>query len=461
MAALDEEAVVSRLIQEDLQATGVAPVIVVLAQEPAQASAAAAAANDAAEISQYFVTSELSQESALLFDATARVAEVGLSRRRVRSAGRPRGATAALTAAANFRGRPSVADAPVPEAEPPPLVRYYPNLGVALGNVTREGLAALRRDDRVSQVTGAPRIGLIRPTTVKAATLRSQLTWGIRRLGIPALWTQGLTGKGVTVGHLDTGVDGRHPTLRNAIGSYAEFDLFGRQIVPDPPPQDSNDHGTHTAGTIAGRPQRNRGIGVAPGAMLASAAVIEGGQVVARVLGGMDWCVGQGVRVLSMSLGLRGSVNDFLPLTQILRARSVLPVFAVGNEGPGTSRSPGNYAESLSVGASDRGNNIADFSSSQRFRRARDPIVPDIVAPGLDVLSAKPGGGYQSMSGSSMATPHIAGLAALLFEANPAATVDQVEAAILDASHLEPGWSPERAGRGVPDARRALKILTA
>jgi subtilisin family serine protease len=195
--------------------------------------------------------------------------------------------------------------------------------------------------------------------------------------------------------------------------------------------------------------------------MLASAAVIEGGQVVARVLGGMDWCVGQGVRVLSMSLGLRGSVNDFLPLTQILRARSVLPVFAVGNEGPGTSRSPGNYAESLSVGASDRGNNIADFSSSQRFRRARDPIVPDIVAPGLDVLSAKPGGGYQSMSGSSMATPHIAGLAALLFEANPAATVDQVEAAILDASHLEPGWSPERAGRGVPDARRALKILTA
>ena len=96
----------------------------------------------------------------------------------------------------------------------------------------------------------------------------------------------------------------------------------------------------------------------------------------------------------------------------MLRARGILPVFAVGNEGPGTSRSPGNYSEALSVGASDEDDLVADFSSSQQFRRPGDPRVPDIVAPGVGVISTVPGGGFAEKDGSSMATPHIAGLAA-------------------------------------------------
>lgn len=261
------------------------------------------------------------------------------------------------------------------------------------------------------------------------------------------------------MGHLDTGVDGKHPALRRALAAFAEFDDFGRRVRPIPRPHDTDDHGTHTAGTIAGRPVQGRSIGMAPKALLCSAIVIEGGDVVARVLGGMDWAIGQGVKILSMSLGFRGWWDDFLPLTRILRARGILPVFAVGNEGPGTSRSPGNYSEALSVGAVDPNRRVASFSSSDRFRRLRDPVVPDLLAPGVDVVSAKPRGGYQAMDGTSMATPHVAGLAALLWQARPAASVARLEQAILRSCVLPPGASPARYGKGIPHGPTAMQFL--
>jgi subtilisin family serine protease len=176
----------------------------------------------------------------------------------------------------------------------------------------------------------------------------------------------------------------------------------------------------------------------------------------------MNWAVGKGVKVLSMSLGVPGYHEQWRPVTQILRQRGVLPVFAIGNEGPGTSRSPGNYPEALSVGAMDRNRVVADFSSSQRFLRPDDPLVPDLVGPGVDVISAKPtnaGGGFQSMDGTSMATPHIAGLAALLFQAKPTATLEEVENAIYASCSGGPGLPPDRADRGFPNAPRAVENL--
>jgi len=187
--------------------------------------------------------------------------------------------------------------------------------------------------------------------------------------------------------------------------------------------------------------------------------VIEGGDAVARILGGMDWAVGLGVRVLSMSLGIRGLVADFLDIVDVLRDNGVLPVIAVGNEGPGTSRSPGNYPKALSVGAIDSTGNVADFSSSQRFKRRFQPLAPDLVAPGVDVVSARPGGGWRTLSGSSMATPHVAGLAALLLEARPALTVAKLERAIFASAHRGT-LDVERVNRGPVDGLRALTALT-
>lgn len=431
----------AQIIQE-LRARGVAQVIVILraavepevvaavcgASGPRMKAALAPAAKAARELGEYFVASEMS-----LPDAVSRS---------VIAAGR-------RTTAAR------------PRARHPAPVRYFEHLGVLLGTVSRDGLAALRSDPRVRAVTGAPPLSLVRPHRIAPARLTRKTTWGIEALGVPALWKDGLTGKGVLVGHLDTGADGRHPALRGAVAAFAEFDALGRPRRPAPRPYDTDDHGTHTAATIAGRPTNGRMVGVAPGAALASAIVIEGGDVVARVLAGMDWAVGQGVRILSMSLGFRGWWEDFRPLVRLLRARNILPVFAVGNEGPGTSRSPGNYPEAVSVGAFGEGGGVAGFSSSQRFRRLRDPIVPDLVGPGVDVISARPGGGYQSMDGTMMAAPHLAGLAALLLEARPGATESQVERAVLRSCALRPGMPRDRAGRGIPDAAAALAILMA
>lgn len=348
-------------------------------------------------------------------------------------------------------------------------MHVFPNLGLMLGTVDKDGLKKLRQSKQVARVRGAPIFSLIRPTEppVSVSALSTDVTWGIQDLGIPDLWSQGLSGAGVLVGHLDTGIDGRHRVFNGAIEEFMEFDLLGFPVNPRPDPWDSGDHGTHTAGTIAGRAVNGRHIGVAPGAKLLSGMVIEGGDAVARVLAGMDWIVSSGARVLNMSLGFRGFVDDFLDVTAILRERGVLPVFASGNEGPGFTRSPGNYSEALSVGAYGLNGNrreVAGFSSSQRFARSDDPVVPDLVAPGVNVISAKPGGNnnrYQAMPGTSMATPHVSGLAALLFEAKPTATVDEVEAAILGSCVRPASMTGARAGRGVPNAAKALQLLTA
>lgn len=457
----------SSYLTESMKASGVASVIVVLSAPPAPTAAAvstkaSAASTTADDLAKYFVSSELSHDRALVAAKLAGSASLGrlAAQRRVSAAdgGRTRRAPGRRRSASVPEvERPAVTDAEL--TDPPAAVRVYANLGVAFGTVDRAGLAALRKDPNVQSVNAAPQISLIHPDRIATARLAGRSTWGLRALGVKRLWDKGLTGKGIRVAHLDTGVDGKHPALKPAVKVFAQFDDFGRQVVPDPSPWDSGEHGSHTAGTIAGRPVNGSYMGVAFGADLASAMVIEGGQVVARVLGGMDWAVGRGARVLSMSLGFRGYWPDFEDLTTILRNRGLLPVFAVGNEGPGTSRSPGNYATVLSIGAVDRQGEVPDFSSSQRFARSVNPLVPDIVAPGVDVISAKPGGGFQAMDGTSMATPHVAGLAALLFEAKPDATPNEVEHAITTSAQLEPQMPPERAGSGMPNAERALATL--
>jgi subtilisin len=409
-------------IQEQLKVSGIAQVIVVL-KAPAEATATASA------LGKHFHLAETAPQTA-------------------------------MAAALAFRkgGRKG-------KVSRPPAMRVYEHLGIMLGMVDKAGLAALRADKKnVSEVSSAPIFSLIRPSVrLAAASPKTTVTWGIAALEAHLLWKQNITGKGVLVGHLDTGADGKHPALKSAIANFAEFDMLGNMMSPAPKAHDSGEHGTHTAATIAGRPVTIGGkkshVGVAPEAKLVSALVIEGGDVIARVLGGMNWAVGKGVKVLSMSLGLRGFHSDFQPVTQILRQKGILPVFAVGNEFAGTSRSPGNYPEALSVGAMDRNKVVADFSSSQRFLRPLDPLVPDLVGPGVDVISAKPGGGFQSMDGTSMATPHIAGLAALLFQAKPSATPDEVEKAIYDSCEGGAGLQKDRANRGFPNAPRALAKL--
>ncbi len=353
--------------------------------------------------------------------------------------------------------RRSAAAATRSTMSPPDRLRIYPKLGLAVGFADAEGLEKTRKHAQVSDVVAAPQISLIRPVESRPGRLTVKPSWGIRRLRVDELWAAGFDGNGIVVGHLDTGIDGNHPALDGAIDEFAEFDLNGHR-VPGADAWDSDDHGTHTAGTIVGRPL-NGAFGVAPGAKVASGMVIEGGQVVNRILAGMEWIAEKQVRILSMSLGLRGFTTAFEVIVNALREAEILPIIAVGNESLNTSRSPGNYPMALSVGASNQDDLVAGFSSSQLFNREQDPIVPDIVAPGVGILSCVPGDRYRKKNGTSMATPHIAGLAALLLQARPEATIEQLETAILDSCTRPATMSEMRANRGIPDAVEAFTAL--
>jgi subtilisin family serine protease len=341
-------------------------------------------------------------------------------------------------------------------------IDYYPNLGVMLGTVDAAGLAALADNGKeVRAVMPAPDFTLIRPFEEDDAALAGPPpgeSWALQRIKAPALWDKGFTGAGVTVGHLDTGVDKSHPAIKHAVDAFAHFDLTGKQ-VEKAPAVDSKQHGTHTAGIIAGKPFGGSTFGVAPGASLASALVIEGGDKPKRIFAGLNWCVGQGVRIINISLGLTIFEASLSAVIRIVRQRGILPVAAIGNEGFQTSRTPGNLPESLSVGATDELDNIWFNSSSQLLPETPKRNVPSVIAPGAMIWSSVPGAGMKALSGTSMAAPHITGLAALLMEAKPDKTIDEIEKAIFASCARPDHITTARGNRGIPDGVAALEAL--
>jgi subtilisin family serine protease len=286
----------------------------------------------------------------------------------------------------------------------------------------------------------------------------SDPTWGLVRMRAPEIWQRGFTGRHIVVAHLDSGADSQHPALQTAIGKWAEFDSSGKPVDVQGPYADGDDHGTHTAGTLAGR--RIDGspiVGMAPDVELIDARIVGHGDTIVRVLAGMNWALEKGARVLNLSVGFPGWKASFESIIRILRANHLLPVVAIGNDGAERTRSPGNFPTVLSVGATDEHDKVAPFSGSHK---PGDPGTgPMVCAPGVKVLSAKPGGGYREADGSSMATPHIAGLAALLFSARPDATIEQVEQAIIGACTRTAGEDPLRIGAGIPDGIAALDAI--
>jgi len=434
-------------IKEQIEATGHARVMVVLKQvtrrvkgrvQLAMAETQDRQHESAAKLMRYFKSFDDSRANLIL-------------RERSSSLSRP-----SMSASAEDDGAALGASAlPMPEPQGESRsVRYFPILGVLLGTVDQEGFdALLQAKDEVSALSVPPEFSLIRPLpddSVALAGIPPGVSWGLNRMRIPELWDDGLTGEGVLVGHLDTGVDADHPALVGAVNVYAEFDDIGEQIV-DAPTQDSGFHGTHTAGLIAGRPIDGTSFGAAPGAMLASASVIEGGDIPARVIAGLEWSLGQGCRLINLSLGVRGYDPAFSSIMTLLRQRGALPIAAVGNEGPVTSRSPGNYVQVVSVGACNEADGVWTGSSSQTIAHPRR-VAPDLIAPGERVWSCVPGNRTALLSGTSMAAPHVSGLAALLMEHRPEATIVEIERAILDSCQRPPGASTIRASRGIPNA---------
>jgi hypothetical protein len=264
--------------------------------------------------------------------------------------------------------------------------------------------------------------------------------------------------KRIGVGTLDTGIDAGHPVLRNRLAGFLYVDEDG---FADPCRNafDSDVHGTHTATLVCGARRGRVRIGVGSNAWLYYAAVIEGGRVPVRMLVGLDWLLKQPLRVLHLPLGITNRTPLFLDVLESFRRRDVVVVCAIGNSGSGRADTPGWYPSVLSVGACDDDGNPAPFSGSDYDSTTEQCRKPDVLAPGVDILSAEPGGGWARNSGTSMASAYVAGLAAHLLEKEPSATAAQVTAAIIrSARPLEPDFR-HRCRGGIADPKAALSLL--
>jgi subtilisin family serine protease len=281
--------------------------------------------------------------------------------------------------------------------------------------------------------------------------------WALDSLQIASIWQLGYTGVGVSIGHLDTGLDKEHPVLRNRPLQFKHFDRNGFP-KSDNKPFDSAEHGTQTASLICGRDD-NFYIGVAPDCDLHSAVVLEEGSIIARILFAMDWMLECQVRVLCIPLGIPGYSPVFASMIRLLRQRGILTIAAIGNRGAGQSLSPGNYPEVISVGAIDVEGNAANFSGSYHRFQQTECLKPDLLAPGVDIQCAIPGGTYALSSGTSMACALVAGVAALLIQAAPNAPLSLIEAALLNTCSPLPNHHSHRSNRGIVNPEAALHYV--
>ncbi|MFJ2956111.1 S8 family peptidase [Streptomyces sp. NPDC087270] len=300
--------------------------------------------------------------------------------------------------------------------------------------------------------------------------VKATLEQSTQQVHAPQAWAEGYDGKGTKVAVLDTGVDAEHPDLVDRIAESKNF-------TDSDSTDDRHGHGTHTASTVGGSGAASDGRekGVAPGTSLLIGKVLDdsGSGDTSWIIAGMQWAVDQQADVVSMSLGNPeiGDCSD--PLAQAAQDLSqnthTLFVVAAGNSGPGTETvsSPGCAPGVLTVGAVDQTDATASFSS-------RGPVAvthtlkPEIAAPGVDILAAKAGGrgvyAYQTMSGTSMATPHVAGAAAVVRQAHPTWTAQQIKAALVSSARTGGKVAgADQTGGGVLDVYAAVhqKVLSA
>ncbi|XEC92818.1 S8 family peptidase [Paenibacillus tarimensis] len=243
-----------------------------------------------------------------------------------------------------------------------------------------------------------------RPSKKKAAaTMRTSasIPWNIQRVQAPRVWNA-TKGGAIKLAVIDTGI-ARHPNLRVAGGVNS---MGGKSF------RDDNGHGTHVAGIAAARGTGAGIIGVAPDVRLYAVKALDrnGEGYVSDIIEGIEWCIRNGMNVINMSLGLDPNETSRALLDAVRRARrrGIVIVASAGNDGPNSRRisEPAAFNETIAVAASTRNNRIASFSSRGRGI--------DLAAPGSRIRSTWLRGGYKTLSGTSMASPHVAAGAALL-----------------------------------------------
>jgi len=306
------------------------------------------------------------------------------------------------------------------------------------------------------------------------------LAWGVDAIDAEHCWHEGYDGNGVIVAHTDTGVDPDHPALAGKYAGYW-FDAINGESAP----YDDNGHGTHTLGTLLGGDGPGPypdDLGVAPGARWIGIKVMdaEGQGTYQQCLRGLEYVAmlkeTVNIGVVCGSWSLTHAEEDILFSTcEKLREFGIVTIFATGNDGPepGTADTPSNYPNVIGVGAVDPHGQVADFSS-----RGDAPQIepwsfsdtwfnpnwlfrkPDLTAPGVEIRSCAPGGGFRRLSGTSMATPHVAGTVALLLQRDPTLTPRQIYNVLIGTARPhEPNKHNTAYGWGQINAWDALRSV--
>ncbi|MFJ8858222.1 S8 family peptidase [Streptomyces sp. NPDC102451] len=292
--------------------------------------------------------------------------------------------------------------------------------------------------------------------------VEASLDRSTKQIGADLAWAAGYDGKGTEVAVLDTGADAEHPDLKGRITASKNF-------TDSDTTDDRQGHGTHTLSTVGGTGAASGGKkkGVAPGAGLLVGKVLNdrGSGDSSWIIAGMQWAVDQKADVVSMSLGSSAPTDCTDPMSlaaeELAKSKDTLFVVAAGNSGPSlnTVSSPGCAPGVLTVGAVDRDDSTAQFSSRGPAIGAHT-LKPEIAAPGVDISAAAAGGrgvyAYRSMSGTSMATPHVAGAAAIVKERHPDWTAQQVKAALVSSAKSDVPGDVRETGGGRLDVKAAI-----
>ncbi len=342
--------------------------------------------------------------------------------------------------------------------------RLFQLIPAAAHKATPDAIRALSDYDHVQMIWYDAPMFVPPPPTVRPGGVRIRLADSVPLIGATKVWDAGVTGLGIKVGVIDTGIDPSHLDFKGRIAYFRDFTGLGQG--------DGHGHGSHVAGIIGGSGAMSEGRyrGVAPGCLFVVERVLDatGSGATSDVMAGVEDAVREGARVINLSLGSNGSSDGEDPLSLICKEavkHGVFVVVAAGNEGPGakTIGSPGAAADVATIGASDDADDIAGFSSRGPTEDGR--VKPDIVFPGVDIVSCrasntymgeKVGAWYTRASGTSMATPHAAGSAALLLQANPRLTPLEIKGILQFTAH-NLGCDENTQGKGRGDIWRAYK----
>ena len=307
---------------------------------------------------------------------------------------------------------------------------FAPFINVIAASVPESAIQGLSHNPNITYVEPDAEAHIMGHAT--SLNTEYQNSWGVNHIEADVVHSYN-KGTGIRVCVVDTGIDYTHPDLNDNYVTGWDF------VNGDAFPFDDNGHGTHVSGTIAAELNGEGVVGVAPEADLIVAKVLNsaGSGSYSNVIAGINWCASNSAKVISMSLGGSSGSDALKTAVDTAYGKDILVVAAAGNSGNKAGKNdsvgyPAKYDSVIAVAATDANNKRASWSST-------GPKV-EISAPGVSIKSTLLGGGYTTMSGTSMATPHVSGVAALMWKDDGSLSSAQVRN-ILDSTALELGAS--------------------